>query len=140
VDKKKTKPVNISNKKVLRIILLSLGCLFSGIGFVGLFVPLLPTTPFLLLSAACFVRSSEKLYSKLLGNKLLGVYIKSYLENRGIPLKVKLSAITLLWTGITLSAIFATESLVVRIILFIIAISVTIHIVKLKTENKLLED
>ncbi len=140
MDKKKTKPVNISNKKVLRIILLSLGCLFSGIGFVGLFVPLLPTTPFLLLSAACFVRSSEKLYSKLLGNKLLGVYIKSYLENRGIPLKVKLSAITLLWTGITLSAIFATESLVVRIILFIIAISVTIHIVKLKTENKLLED
>jgi uncharacterized membrane protein YbaN (DUF454 family) len=112
-----------------------LGFFFSGMGFIGLFLPLLPTTPFLLLAAACFARSSEKFYDKLLSSKYLGVYIRNYIEKRGVPLKVKLTAITFVWAGMIISIIFATDILWIRIILVIIAIGVTIHLAKLKTED-----
>jgi uncharacterized protein len=121
--------------RFLRILLNILGFFFTGLGFIGLFLPLLPTTPFLLLAAACFARSSDKFYNKLLSSKYLGVYIRNYIEKKGVPLKVKLTAITFVWAGMAISIIFATEVLVVRIILIIIAIGVTIHLAKLKTEN-----
>lgn len=121
--------------RFLRILLNILGFLFTGLGFIGLFLPLLPTTPFLLLAAACFARSSDKFYNKLLSSKYLGVYIRNYIEKKGVPLKVKFTAITFVWAGMIISIIFATEILWIRIILIIIAIGVTVHIAKLKTEN-----
>lgn len=121
--------------KSLRVILILLGFIFTGLGFIGLFLPLLPTTPFLLLAAACFARSSGKFYDWLLSSKYLGVYIKNYIENKGVPLKVKLTAITFVWAGMIFSIICATDILIIRIILVIIAVGVTVHLAKLKTEQ-----
>lgn len=103
------------------------------IGFIGIFVPVLPTTPFLLLAAFCYLRGSCFLYAWLVNNRLTGSYIKNYMEGRGMTLKMKIWTIALLWTTIVLTAIVGTDSLVIRIILAAVLIGVTVHIVILKT-------
>ena len=124
--------MKIFNRKYL---LIAAGILCSILGFVGIFVPVLPTTPFLLLAAACFVRSSEKLYNRLLNNRLFGNYIRNYIEGRGLPLNIKIITITLLWVTISISIIFGVQNLIIRIILFIIALAVSFHIIKIKTRK-----
>ncbi|WP_448376304.1 YbaN family protein, partial [Fervidobacterium sp.] len=115
----------MSQKKVqssfLKWLLIILGTFFVAIGVIGIFVPLLPTTVFLLLAAACYIRSSERFYYWLINHRWLGTYIRNYREGKGIPLKTKIFTISILWLTITLSAIFAVKSLIVRVILFIIA-------------------
>lgn len=112
------------------------GTIFVGIGFVGIFVPILPTTPFLLLAAFCYIRSSDRFYNWLITNRLLGTYIRSYLERKGMPRKVKVATIALLWIGILCSIVFATDNLITRIILLVIAIGVTLHISLLKPTSR----
>ena len=73
----------------VRYLLLGLGWLSVALGIIGAFLPLLPTTPFLLLAAACFMRSSERFYLWLINHKWLGPWVKPYLEGEGIPLKGK---------------------------------------------------
>jgi uncharacterized membrane protein YbaN (DUF454 family) len=117
----------------LRILLVIAGTFFVGLGIVGIFVPVLPTTPFLLLAAACYARSSQKFYGWLLNNKLFGSYIRNYLERKGIPLRVKVVTLTLLWITIGSSVAFVVETLVLKLILVIIAIGVSIHILSVRT-------
>ncbi len=117
----------------IRILLIIAGTFFVGLGIVGIFVPVLPTTPFLLLAAACYARSSQRFYSWLLNNKWFGNYIRNYLERKGVPLKVKVLTVTLLWITIGFSVAFAVHSLVVRLILVLIAIGVSIHILSIRT-------
>ena len=116
-------------KKTLYIII---GSLLVVLGTIGIFVPLLPTTIFLLLASYFFMKGSPKLNEKLLGNKYLGKYIKDYKENRGMPLKSKISSVIMLWISILISGFFLTESNVIRGILLLVAIGVTIHISSLK--------
>ena len=120
-------------KTWIRTLLVIAGTFFTGLGFVGIFVPLLPTTPFLLLAAVCYARSSQRLYDWLLNNKLFGYYIRSYLERKGIPLKVKILTLTLLWITIGCSAIFVVQDSVVRLTLGLIAIGVSIHLIHIRT-------
>ena len=122
-----------TKKTWIRTLLVIAGTLFTGLGFVGIFVPLLPTTPFLLLAAACYARSSQRLYGWLLNNKLFGYYIRSYLERKGVPLKVKVLALTVLWITIGSSAIFVVQDIVIRLILGLIAVGVSIHILRIRT-------
>jgi len=117
----------------IRIPLIIAGTFFVGLGIVGIFVPVLPTTPFLLLAAACYARSSQRFYSWLLNNKWYGNYIRNYLQRRGVPLKVKILTVTLLWITIGASVAFAVQTLVVRLILVLIAIGVSIHILSIRT-------
>ena len=117
----------------IRPLLVTFGTLFVGLGIIGIFVPVLPTTPFLLLAAACYARSSPRFYHWLLYNRWFGNYIRNYRQRKGIPLKVKVLTITLLWVTIGASVIFAVQALLVRIILVLIAIGVSIHILSLKT-------
>ncbi len=117
----------------IRILLIIAGTFFVGLGIVGIFVPVLPTTPFLLLAAACYARSSQRLYSWLLNNKWFGNYIRNYLERKGVPLKVKVLTVTLLWITIGASVAFAVQTLVVRLILVLIAIGVSIHVLSIRT-------
>jgi uncharacterized membrane protein YbaN (DUF454 family) len=117
----------------LRILLVIAGTFFVGLGIVGIFVPVLPTTPFLLLAAACYARSSQKFYGWLLNNKLFGSYIRNYLERKGISLRVKVVTLTLLWITIGSSVAFVVETLVLKLILVIIAIGVSIHILSVRT-------
>ncbi len=95
----------------------------------GIFLPILPTTPFILLSGFLFSKSSDKFHSWLLNNKFLGKYIKNYTEKKGFPLKEKIFTILLLWITISISAFYFVQLLWLKILLFIIAIAVTIHLV-----------
>lgn len=102
------------------------------LGLLGIFLPILPTTPFLLLASACYFRSSEKFYRLLLDNRLFGGYIRSYIEGRGIPVKTKIFVIILLWLSILFSVNFVVSIVWLKILLLIVAIGVTIHLVLIK--------
>jgi hypothetical protein len=130
--------INKSNTKsdLVRVGLLVLGTLFLAVGTVGIFLPLLPTTPFLLLAAACYARSSKRFYNWLLNNRWFGSYIKNYHEGRGISLKLKVITLALLWGTIAYSGFFVVDAIYWRIILLVIAVGVTIHILKTRTLRK----
>ncbi len=112
------------------------GTLFLVLGVIGIFIPLLPTTPFLLLAATCYIKGSKKFYDWLIKNRWLGQYIKNYQDDKGIPFKVKIITILVLWLTIMISTILFVSNLLIQIILFIIAIGVSIHIIKIKTLDK----
>jgi len=108
--------------------------LFSlGIGAVGVFVPLLPTTPFLLLAAACFLRSSDRLYQWLMNHRIFGNYIRNYREHRAMSLPSKIMVLTLLWITMGYAILSVVEIMAVQVLLILIAIGVTVHIIALKT-------
>jgi len=120
------------NKKqrVIRALLLVAGTISLTLGAIGIILPILPTTPFLLLSAACYLRSSERMHKWLLGNRWFGEYIRNYQEGRGIQMKTKIAAITLLWGMIIFSAFFVLdEILIAQVALLLIALGVSIHLV-----------
>ena len=129
---KKSKELSAFVKKIL--VLIGFASLFLGI--IGIAVPLLPTTPFLLLSAACFIRGSDQLYQWLMKNRLFGSYIRNFREYKAIPLKTKILAISLLWITILYSILFILESVYIRILLTAIAVAVTIHVLHFKTLDK----
>ena len=109
------------------------GSVFVALGVLGIFLPILPTTPFLLLAAACYARGSRKFYDWLLNQKHLGDYVRNYREGRGIPLPTKILTLILLWAAIGYSVVFAVASLYVRIVLLLIAVGVTAHILTFPT-------
>jgi uncharacterized membrane protein YbaN (DUF454 family) len=129
----KSKQSDNTSNQLLKWILITAGTIFVGIGIIGIFIPILPSTPFLLLAAACYARSSTRFYDWLINNKLIGAIIKNYREGRGIPLKIKVFTIFLLWITILFSVFFILLISWIKIILIIIAIGVTIHILTIKT-------
>jgi len=123
----------MSISHVRRWFLIILGTLALGLGIVGIFVPLLPTTPLLLAAAACYLRSSERMYGWLLNHRWLGPFIRHYRQHRAITKKHKILTLVLLWVAIGYSSIWATDNLVLRICLWAIAAGVTIHVLSLRT-------
>jgi uncharacterized membrane protein YbaN (DUF454 family) len=119
--------------KFIRWVLIAVGTIFLGLGILGIFLPILPTTPFLLLAAACYARSSKRFYDWLINNRWFGSYIKNYQEGKGVPLKVKVYTISLLWITILFSALFIINIFWVKIVLILIAVGVTVHILTIKT-------
>lgn len=116
------------------VIILAVGCIV--LGTVGIFIPLLPTTPFLLLAAWLFLKSSPKLYTWLVHNRIYGMYIKNYVERKAVPLKIKLFTIIVLWGVIMSTVVFTIELLWLRIVLIVIAIAVTIHILLIRPNKR----
>jgi hypothetical protein len=116
-----------------RYALISAGLASTALGVAGIFIPLLPTTPFLLLAAACFLRSSDSLYEKLVTHRLLGEYIRNYSEKRAVALRTKITAIALLWLSIGYSVIYIVNVIYIKVILLLIAACVTAHLVRLNT-------
>ena len=114
----------------MKIFLAILGCAAFVLGVVGIFVPLLPTTPFLLLAAALWVRSSPRLYEWLLAHRCFGGYIRNFRENRAIPLRAKVVSIALMW-GTMLYCIFGLLDgwWWAQVGLLAVAVGVTWHIV-----------
>lgn len=121
---------------LVRYVLILIGSISVALGFIGIFLPLLPTTPFLLLGAACYIKGSPTLYKWLINNRILGEYIQSYLNGEGIPLKVKALSISLLWTTISYSAIVLIDIILVKVFLFLTAVGVTWHILSIKTKER----
>lgn len=109
------------------------GSLSLGLGIAGIFVPLLPTTPFLLLAAACYARGSKRLHSWLLGNRVFGKYIQDYVVRRGMRLRMKITLLILLWGTIGYSALRIAHVMPAMVALFVVALLVSVHIVRLKT-------
>jgi len=123
-------------KPIRKWILLTAGFFSLGMGILGVFLPLLPTTPFLLLSAACFFKSSPRMYRFLLYNPWFGKYIRNYREGRGIPLRVKAVSLTLLWGTILYATIFVVHLGAIRLLLLGVAVGVTIHIVRIGSRHR----
>jgi uncharacterized membrane protein YbaN (DUF454 family) len=98
-----------------------------------MFVPVLPTTPFLLLAAICYARSSERFYHWLLNNRWFGAYVKNYREGRGIPVREKTLTLITLWLTIGFTARFVVSAWWGKLILLGVAVGVTIHLVRIKT-------
>jgi len=120
----------------MKILYIILGTISLALGIIGIFVPLLPTTPFLLLTAALYFKSSPRLYNWLLSHKHLGPYIRNFRENKSIPLQAKIISISLLWGTIAYCIFFVISILWVQILLFCIAVGVTYHILSFKTLHK----
>jgi len=109
------------------------GAFFIGLAIIATFLPLLPTSPFLLLAAACYARSSRKLpqwvlHNRLLNNRWFGTYIKNYLERRGIPLKIKILFVLLLAIVAGCSAILIVPTFIGRLLLVIIASGISVYV------------
>ena len=109
--------LELSKNRIVRILYILGGSISLALGVVGIFVPGLPTTPFVLLSAALYAKSSEKLYNWLLDNKYLGPRIKSYQRQKGVTLKGKYKIIALMWTMVLISAFLIIKIMTVRIII-----------------------
>ena len=119
--------------EITRILLVVFGTLFVALGVVGIFIPVLPTTPLLLMAAVCYARSSERFYTWLMTNRWFGAYISNYRKGRGITLRHKVLALSLLWLTIIYSAWFVVPQWWVKLILLGIAAGVTLHLVTIKT-------
>ena len=130
-------------QKVARALWLVVGLICVGLGAVGMVLPILPTTPFLLAAAACFCKSSTRLYNWLLNNKLFGEYLRNYKEGRGLPMRTKVTALTVLWATIGISAVFFLNRLLppllvlpMQLIMLAVAVGVSIHVLRLPTFKK----
>lgn len=114
------------------MVLLVAGSLCLAVGLVGVAVPVLPTTPFLILAAICYARSSDRCYCWLMTNRVFGRYLDDYVHGRGVPWRVRIGTLVLLWGVITATAILWVHALWLRILLFFIAAAVTTHLVMLR--------
>ncbi len=119
-----------------KIVLIIAGSISLALGMLGIILPLVPTTPLLLLAAACYVRSSDNLYNWLLSNKYFGSYIQNYRDGKGIPLKAKVIGVSTLWIAMAYSILFVVPLLAVKILLFGIGSYFTWFILKQKTLRK----
>jgi len=124
------------SEKVKRLLFTILGTLFLGIGCIGLILPILPTTPFLILAAACYVRGSYRIYRWMMRNRLFGEFIRNYLEGKGITSRQKVFTLALLWLMIAITIFYMIENIIIRLLLLTIALAVSIHIVKIPTHGK----
>jgi len=117
----------------LRVLFLSLGSLCVGLATIGLVLPLLPTTPFLLLAAACYARSSKRFYDWLLANRVFGPTIRQWQENRSVALRTKIVAISLLVITLGSSIVFFVPLWPVKILLLAVGVWVVQFLVRLPT-------
>ncbi len=119
-------------KPVTRALLVLAGTVSLAVGIAGIFLPLLPATPFLLLASACYVRSSDRMHRWLMEHKHLGMYIRAFRERRGMPMRAKVVTLVLLWASMAYS-IYRVDILAVRILLVVIAVGVTVLVYRMKT-------
>jgi len=117
---------------MVKLLLNIIGTLALALGILGIFLPLLPATPFLLLASACYLRGSERLHRQLMASRYIGPYLLAFQSNRGIPLRAKIWALALLWASLAVSAWFAPLPWI-RGLLLIPGIGVTIYLLRQKT-------
>ena len=110
-----------------------LGTISLVLGIIGIFMPVLPTTPFLLLTAALYFRSSDRLYAWLMGHRYLGPYIKNFRENKAIPLNVKIVSVGMVWITLLYCTLFVADVWWMRLMFISIAVGVSVHILHYRT-------
>lgn len=117
----------------MRILLTVLGLISLGLAILGIFLPVLPTTPLLLLAAWLFLRGNRHLYDWLMEHPRFGRYIRNFTVHKAIPLHVKIVSVSLIWITLLNCAIFVAEHWIMRVLFILIAIAVTIHILSYNT-------
>ncbi len=120
---------------IKKVVLIGSGTLALILAAAGLFIPLLPTTPFLLLCAFCYLRSSKRLYHWLTRHRIFGKYIDHYMMHRALPRGVKAGMLICLWLSLTIS-ILLIYSLPVRILLLVVGLGVSIHLLSIRTSKR----
>ena len=123
----------VVNHRGLRLVLIAAGFLCTALGVLGIFLPLLPTVPLLLLAAACFARGSERCYRWLVDHRHLGPMVRGYLHGHGIPRRARWAAIALVWLTIPLTVLLAAIPLWVKILLIGIGLGITAYLLRLPT-------
>lgn len=118
-----------------RAALIALGWLAVAAGVAGIFLPLVPTVPFLLLAAACFARSSARFHAWLVDHNYLGPLVRDYLNGTGIPARVRLTAVGMVWVSFPTSALFFARATWLRLVLVAIAIGITLYLFSLPTAS-----
>lgn len=119
-------------KKILYIIV---GTISLILGTIGIFLPLLPTTPFWLLTCWCYIRSSKRMYDWVMNNRYFGGYIRDYVEDKAIPIRTKVTTLTVMWLSTIITSLFLIDILWVKIGLVFISLGVTWHIVTFPTKK-----
>ena len=122
-----------SSFKEVKFFYLLLGTLSLVVGIIGIFLPVLPTTPLLLLAAWCYYRGSRRMYHWLMSHPHLGAYLRSFTERKVIPLHAKVVTLTLLWASLLFCA-YILAPIWLKCLMIAIAIGVTIHILSYKSE------
>jgi uncharacterized membrane protein YbaN (DUF454 family) len=117
-----------------KALLVAAGSLCIVLAVLGVFLPLLPTTPFLLLASACYVRSSERLHGWLMGNRLLGGYIRNFRERRGIPLRGRVVTVVLLWLPL-LYSVYRLDLLWLELLLVLMGLVWSVLILRMRGVN-----
>ena len=116
----------------MKILLTIIGSIAVALAILGLFLPLLPTTPFLLLASACYLRGSKRMHNWLIGNRVFGEYLRNFEEGKGIPLKAKITALVLMWASLFFS-IYTVRIVPLQLMLLAIGLGVSIYLLKMKT-------
>ncbi len=132
---KRHNQIRQNRSKFIKYLLISLGSLSWAIGIIGILVPILPTTPFLLLSSFCYAKSSNRFYFLLQNNKIFGHYIVQWQKDKSIPIKAKVFAIFLIILSIGTSILFFINLLIIKISLGLLGLIIIIFLLQLKTKN-----
>lgn len=122
-------------RETKRIIYIILGSLFLILGAIGIFVPVLPTTPFWLLTTWFYLHSSEKLYNRAMDNRYFGSYVRNYMVDKAIPLRSKIISVLVMWLSAILTSVYLLEYLWMKILLILVSIGVTWHILSFPTKK-----
>jgi uncharacterized membrane protein YbaN (DUF454 family) len=117
--------------RLWKLLLIACGTLCVALGVIGIFLPIMPTTVFLLMAAACYARSSDRFYQRLINQRYLGSYIRNHREGRGMKRRDKAVTLTLLWIGIGATIVFSVNALWGRLALLGIAVAVTVHVARI---------
>jgi uncharacterized membrane protein YbaN (DUF454 family) len=123
-------------QREMNYIFIALGSISLALGIAGIFLPVLPTTPFLLLAASLYLKGSRTLYDRLMAHEHLGTYIRNFQENKAIPLRVKITSVAMIWATLLYCAFFVARTWWMSLIFISIATGVTIHILRFKTLKK----
>lgn len=97
----------LSENKLSRVFWFSLGMIFTGIGLIGVVIPGLPTTPLMILAAACFAKSSQRFYNWIINNRMFGEHVKNYREGDGIPKRTKPVILGTMWAFVLFAVFIA---------------------------------
>jgi uncharacterized membrane protein YbaN (DUF454 family) len=113
----------------MKIVLNLIGVIAVALGVLGIFLPLLPTTPFLLLASACFARGSTRLHNWLRTNPVFGKYLRDYEDGRGLPLRGKVVILLLMWASLGYSMAKLGRPLLIAM-LVLIGSAVTVFLLR----------
>ncbi|MDH3215346.1 MAG: YbaN family protein [Candidatus Krumholzibacteria bacterium] len=130
------RPQGVNTSGHVRVLLLMLGWVFVGLAVIGAVLPVVPTTPFLLVAAACFARSSPRFYKWILHSPVFGPTVRSWQETRTIPRRVKFSAVLLLGIVGVSSALFFLGNLWARIVFFALLVAVMVWILRIPSTRE----